>query len=146
MNTYSLMRIAKMGLVFGSTTGLEMVARGLPVLMPVQTHFSGKGFTQDAFTREAYIAGVRQQLNGPSALTQEQIDLAWCYIDVYMNQWCRPFPWCLASFPSDIREWPLARVLNAEGMERFAETFTILGGGERARELVGKPSAAIPMV
>jgi len=73
-------------------------------------------------------------------LSQEQIDLAWCYIDVYMNQWCRPFPWCVATFPSDIRQWPLRRVLDAEGRARFGDTFTILGGGERARALVATPS------
>ena len=141
VNTYSLMRIAKMGIVFGSTTGLEMAARGLAVVLPGETHYTGKGFTHDAFTRDSYIASLRSQLDRPESLTQDQIDLAWCYIDVYMNQWCRPFPWCLGTLAEDVRDWPLRRVLAPEGMQRFGDTFTILAGGERARALFSKPAA-----
>jgi hypothetical protein len=141
VNTYALMRMAKVGLVFGSTTGLEMATRGLAVVMPVQTHYAQKGFTVDAFTRESYIAGVHKQLDRPAPLTKEKVDLAWCYTDVYMNQWQRPFPWCHGSFPEDVRDWPLRRVLGPEGMKRFGDTFTILGGGDQARELFSKPPA-----
>ena len=141
VNTYALMRIATAGFVFGSTTGLEMAARGLPVVMPAATHYARKGFTRDAFTREGYIAAVLAQLDGPGArLTQAEIDLAWCYMDVYMNQWCRPFPWCLPTFPNDIRSWPIERVLGGEGMRLFGETFTILTGGEGARRRMSIPA------
>jgi hypothetical protein len=58
-------------------------------------------------------------------------------MDVYMNQWCRPFPWCLSTFYQDIRRWPLERVLGSEGA-RFEDTFTILAGGERARQHLSK--------
>jgi hypothetical protein len=139
VNTYSLMRMAKVGLVFGSTTGLEMATRGLAVVMPGETHYTRKGFTHDAFTRESYLDSLRKQLDRPEPLTQAQVDLAWCYTDVYMNRWCRPFPWCLGTFTADYRDWPLSRVLSPEGAERFGDTFTILGGGERARALYATP-------
>jgi hypothetical protein len=143
VNTYALMRLAAAGFVFGSTTGLEMAARGLPVVMPAATHYTRKGFTIDAFTREAYLAAVRAQLAAPAArLDQSKIDLAWCYFDVYMNQWCRPFPWCLPTFPADIERWPVSRILSDEGARRFADTFTTLAGGERARALVATPAYA----
>jgi hypothetical protein len=140
VNTYALMRMADVGLVFGSTTGLEMAARGLPVVMPAATHYTRKGFTRDAFERDAYVAAVRAELDGPRRrLSEAEIDLAWCYTDVYMNQWCRPFPWCLPSFEKDIKAWPLERVVGDEGTQRFGETFTILAGGDRAQAALARP-------
>ncbi len=136
VNTYALMRIASVGFVYGSTTGLEMAARGLPVVAACETHYTRKGFTRDAFTRPEFEAAVTAAMDAPQRLSQEQIDLAWCYMDVYMNQWCRPFPWVLPAFARNIREWPLARVLGSEGAAKFDDTFTILAGGERAAALV----------
>jgi hypothetical protein len=117
-----------------------MAARGVPVVMPASTHYTGKGFTRDAFSRDGYLAAVGEQLDRPpSRLTQAEIDLAWCYLDVFMNQWCRPFPWCLPTFQQDIRTWPLSRVTSPEGMDAYGDTFTILAGGERSLKLLATP-------
>ena len=133
------MRLADAGFVFGSTTGMEMAARGVPVVVPVETHYTRKGFTRDAFTRAAFDDEVGAVLEQRARLAQHQIDLAWCYMDVYMNQWCRPFPWALPTFARDIREWPIGRVLGAEGTARFGDTFTILAGGAKGRALAATP-------
>jgi hypothetical protein len=137
VNTYSLMRAASLGLVFGSTAGLEMPMRGLPVVMPIQAHYSRKGFTIDAFTAGEYFAAIDKSLADPQhfRLSQEMIDTAWCYFDCYHNSWPKPFPWMTLSLARDLREWPLRRVLSPAGLEAFGESFTALARGRRASEL-----------
>ena len=53
-SSYSLMDAADFGLVYSSTTGLEMALRGKPVVVAAQTHYSGKGFTLDATSPTHY--------------------------------------------------------------------------------------------
>ena len=44
-STYELMQEADIGLVYSSTTGLEMAMLGKPVVVAARTHYRGKGFT-----------------------------------------------------------------------------------------------------
>jgi hypothetical protein len=53
-SSYSLMDATDFGLVYSSTTGLEMALRGKPVVVAAQTHYSGKGFTLDARSPSQY--------------------------------------------------------------------------------------------
>jgi lipid A disaccharide synthetase len=46
-STYELMQEADIGLVYSSTTGLEMAMLGKPVVVAARTHYRGKGFTID---------------------------------------------------------------------------------------------------
>ena len=55
ISTYDLFFIASLGVVYLSTTGLEMACFGLPVIAVGQSHFSKKGFTYDPKNREEYI-------------------------------------------------------------------------------------------
>lgn len=131
INTYSLMRIAQLGMVFNSTTGLEMAMRGVPVVMPVEAHYTDKGFTIDPTTEREYFAAIDARLaQGTAAppLTKEQVRLAWCYFDLYTYSWPRQFPWHLSSFKEDMERWPIERVASGEGLERFGETFALLAG------------------
>jgi hypothetical protein len=60
-------------------------------------------------------------------LTPRQIELAWCYADVYFNQWPRPFPWLAGpQFWHDLADWPMARMLSAEGHEKYGSVFDAL--------------------
>jgi len=47
INTYDLVETANLGLVYTTTTGLEMAMSGVPVIVSGQTHYRGKGFTFD---------------------------------------------------------------------------------------------------
>lgn len=47
-SSYALMDLADVGLVYTSTTGLEMALAGKPVIVAAQTHYRGRGFTFDA--------------------------------------------------------------------------------------------------
>ena len=56
MNTYDLLEIADLGLVYTTTVGLEMAMSGVPVVVVGQTHYRNKGFTYDPNTWEEYLS------------------------------------------------------------------------------------------
>jgi capsule polysaccharide export protein KpsC/LpsZ len=47
ISSYPIMAGCDLGLVFTSTTGLELALHGKPVIVAGQTHYRGKGFTVD---------------------------------------------------------------------------------------------------
>jgi hypothetical protein len=128
VNTYSLMTIADLGLVYLSTTGLEMALRGLPVVAAGHPHYSGRGFTIDPGSPEDYRYTVRRLLEDPRTLgpSDRQRDLAWCYADVVVFAFPQPFPWVAHHFDEDVRRWPPARCVSPEGDARFGRTFDLM--------------------
>jgi hypothetical protein len=123
VNTYSLMDACDFGLVYNSTAGLEMALRGLPTLVSGRPHYSEKGFTTDIEDPAHYRAAIEGRL---TRLSERQVELAWCYADVFFFGWHHPFPWCMPSFWKDMSRWPITRVLSPEGQERFGRTFDLL--------------------
>lgn len=129
INTFAIMQVADAGAVYASTTGLEMAMRGLPVVCgnPDQ-HYNGKGFTIDPEDRHGYFAALDRLAagGGPIRLTPDRTDLALRYADLYFNEWPRRFPWHLSTFWSDVRAWPPARLLGAEGLASYGETIAAI--------------------
>lgn len=60
-SSYDLMEQADFGLVYTSTTGLEMSLLGKPVVVAAQTHYRGKGFTVDVTSPAEFAAAIDQQ-------------------------------------------------------------------------------------
>jgi hypothetical protein len=58
ISSYSLIDAARVGLVYTSTVGLEMAARGIPVVVGAGTHYRGLGFTIDPATPDEYWAAL----------------------------------------------------------------------------------------
>jgi len=71
------------------TIGIQLPARGIPVIAGEQTHYAGKGFTCDGFTRERYIELVHQAGDIP-LLSEHQRNLARRY--AYALCFQRPIP------------------------------------------------------
>ncbi len=140
VNTYDLIEVADLGLVYTTTVGLEMALNGLPVIVAGQTHYRGKGFTIDPTTWEGYFESIDRVLGAPQdyRLSGEGLETARRYAYRFFFNFTRPFPWHLLNFWEDVETWPLARVLSEEGMARFGETFNALAGedvGWRTREV-----------
>ena len=57
-SSYQLMREADFGLVYSSTTGMEMVLPGKPVVVSAKTHYRNKGFTIDVNTAEEFKQAI----------------------------------------------------------------------------------------
>lgn len=126
-NTYGLMDFSDLGLVFTSTTGLEMACRGIPVITAGWVHYGQKGFTADPSTLEEFVSTLNRHLSEIAPLDPEKRELSYSYLDVYFNQWPRPYPWH-TTFRQDIKAWPISRVLSPEGQTLFGSTFEFLAG------------------
>jgi hypothetical protein len=130
VNTYGLMPLANVGIVFTSTIGIEMACRGLPTVVAGKVHYREKGFTTDPPDPASYFRAVDQALAAPlrrTRLRSRQAELAKCYLDLLYHRWPLPFPW-LSDPVAKLKEWPLRRVFSPEGRARFGRTFDFLSG------------------
>lgn len=132
VNTYDLMALADIGLVYTTTTGMEMAMSGLPVVVAGQTHYRARGFTQDPKTWEDYVATLERFLvkDDSLRLNAGQVDLAWQYAHLFFFEYPLPFPWHL-HFWDELKTWPLERALGPEGQANFGDTFRLLAGEPR---------------
>lgn len=130
VNTYDLIEIADIGLVYTTTVGLEMAMAGLPVIVIGQTHYRAKGFTYDPGAWEAYFDLLGETISDPKRfrLTETQKERAWEYAYRFFFEYPRPFPWHLLYLWEDLDAWPLQRVLSAEGLHKYGNTFRYLTG------------------
>jgi hypothetical protein len=130
VNTYDIVEIADLGLVYTTTAGMEMAMCGVPVIAVGNTHYRGKGFTLDPATWDEYYATLNQVLEEPRQhrLTEQQVERAWQYAYRFFFDYPQPFPWHLLHMKKDMEEWPIERVLSQEGQESFGKTFRYLAG------------------
>jgi hypothetical protein len=56
LSSYTLMDISNVGLVYTSTTGLEMALKGKSVIVAGKVHYRDKGFTLDASSKGEYLS------------------------------------------------------------------------------------------
>lgn len=134
---YQLLEIAQLGIYRNNTIGLEMAMMGIIAVTSGRPFFVNKGFTREAGDEEAYFRLVRRALDSPeaAAMTDREVELAWCFADLYLNVAPKPFPWSKRHFWRDMRdEWPMGRVLAAEGERRFGSVFDAFGGAFEFRD------------
>ncbi len=130
VNTYDLVEVADVGLVYTTTVGLEMAMSGLPVIVSGQTHYRGRGFTYDPDSWVSYFKLLGQILAKPSGfrLSRAQVESAWEYAYRFFFEYPRPFPWHLVRVWDDYKNRPLAQVCGPEGLEQYGDTFKYLVG------------------
>lgn len=130
VNTYDLVELCDMGLVYTTTVGMEMAMSGVPVIVAGQTHYRMRGFTLDPDTWAGYRALLEQVLARPQAfrLSRQQVDQAWNYAYRFFFEYPQPFPWHLLHFWNELEEWPVERVLSIEGQTIYGDTFRYLAG------------------
>jgi len=130
VNTYDLIELASLGLVYTTTTGLEMAMQGIPVIVAGDTHYRNAGFCLAPETWQEYETMLETCLADlPSRrLSQAQVDLAWNYAYRFFFEFPQPFPWRVVKFWDDYRDWPMSRVLSAEGELTFGRTFRAFSG------------------
>lgn len=128
VNTYDLMDIASLGLVYTTTTGMEMSMNGIPVIVCGETHYRKRGFTRNPQDWGEYYDMLDAAIKKPERLTRKQVETAWNYAYRFFFDFPMPFPWRLMHFWKDVDIWPLERVLSGEGQAEYKKTFDYLAG------------------
>jgi hypothetical protein len=130
INTYDLIEICDLALVFTTTAGLEICTRGIPVAVSGRAHYRGKGFTLDAESWDEYFSKLDKLLvNLPAQrLTPEQVEAAWNYTYAFFNEYPRPFPWHIEHLWPGLEKRPLSHVLGDTGRSEYERTFQELTG------------------
>jgi hypothetical protein len=130
INTYDLMEIADLVLVYTTSVGLEMATRGIPVLVSGRAHYRNKGFTIDADSWDEYFDKLKAILKDSRAfrLSPAQVEQAWNYAYIFFKEYPRPFPWHVEKIGRDLDRDSLAYVLSPEGQSEFRRTFQQLAG------------------
>lgn len=130
INTYDLIEIAHVGLVYTTTVGMEMAMTGLPVVVAGATHYRGKGFTHDPETLQDYYDTLEMLLAADvdHQLPQARVDLAWRYAYRFFFDYPFAFPWHLISFWEDLEERSLTKVVLENGSSVYERTLQALVG------------------
>jgi len=133
LNTYDLVEIADLGLVYTTTVGMEMAMNGVPVIVAGQTHYRGKGITLDPASWEAYYDMLERSLANPEQArpSQVQVERAWHYAYSFFFEYPCPFPWHLLHLWKDVENWSIEQVLSDQGQAEFGDAFRYLAGEPR---------------
>jgi len=91
ISSYTLMDLSAVGLVYSSTTGMEMALRGKPVITAGRAYYGGKGFTLDIESREEYDE-LLNRLETLQPLKQQQLELVRRYATLFFFRHHIPFP------------------------------------------------------
>lgn len=129
-NTYDIIEVIDLGLVYTTTVGLEMSMAGLPVVVAGKTHYARKGFTFDPDTWGEYEQILNRILAKPAEfrLNAGQVEQAWLYAYLFFFEFSLPFPWHLLWLGQDFKTRPISFVLSPEGQARYVQTFSYLTG------------------
>jgi hypothetical protein len=130
VNTYDLMELAHLGLVYTTTVGMEMAMAGIPVIVAGATHYRGRGFTDEPASMDEYLGCLEARIAEPLGrrLAPEVSDLAWRYAYRFFFEYPFDFPWHLVRFWQDVAEHPFESVLAAEAWPTYAPTLRALAG------------------
>ncbi|HEY9075509.1 MAG TPA: hypothetical protein VIO61_03125 [Anaerolineaceae bacterium] len=130
VNTYDLIEVADVGLVYTTTVGMEMAMYGIPVVVAGQTHYRGRGFTHDPDSWVNYYKTLGHILAKPASyrLNRQQVESAWEYAYRFFFEYPLSFPWHLVRVWEDYRARPLESVFSPQGREQYGATFRYLAG------------------
>jgi len=103
VNTYDLVRRAKVVLPHTSSVGMEAVAAGRPVVAEAKSFYTEMGVVTPVETREQYFAQIQDALAGRVQVTDEQKRRALaCW---YLSQICSYVPTILTGYQEDFEQW-----------------------------------------
>lgn len=130
INTYDLMEISSLGLVFTTTVGLEMAMRGKPVIVIGDTHYRDRGFTMDPTHWREYYKMIGRVLKDPEKyrLSEDDMRSAWQYAYSFFFEYPLPYPWHLVNLWSDYKENTITEVTKKRNWKRYKDTFDFLAG------------------
>jgi hypothetical protein len=97
-SSYALMEACDAGLVYTSTTGLELASNGVPTIVAGMTHYRSKGFTVDVNTPAEFEAALDRVLDTPESLAPD-VTLARRYAHFFFFRGPIPAPGVIEPVP-----------------------------------------------
>lgn len=130
VNTYDVVAIADLGLVYTTTVGMEIAMSGLPVVVAGSAHYRKRGFTHDPESWQDYYETLEWILEKPVSfrLNESELELAYRYAYLFFFEFPLPFPWHVLTAAKDYQARDLAFVLSPEGEALYGRTFSYLVG------------------
>jgi hypothetical protein len=130
VNTYDLVELAHVGLVYTTTVGMEMAMQGVPIIVAGRTHYRARGFTEDPESLEAYLAVLDRLMRRPlgTRLEPSKVETAWQYAYRFFFEFPFAFPWHLIGLWDDLAERPLEMVVRPEVLADYAPALAALRG------------------
>lgn len=129
ISSYTLMDLSDVGLVYASTTGLEMAVRGRPVFVLGKVHYRAKGFTHDPATPSEYLKSLEDVCARGGRLDRASVELARRYAYFLFFRLSVPFHFVEFKRADDLpafSEAGLAAIRGGDpGLDRLADA--ILG-------------------
>ncbi len=128
INTYDLMDVCECGLVYNSTTGLEMAVRGISVINGALVHYSDKDFTWDPRGEDAFYATIDARIDNPSSfkMSERQITSAYVYCYMYFFLMQHPVPWVFQKLWKEIDICSMESLIVENKIADFKKTFDML--------------------
>jgi hypothetical protein len=130
INTYDLIELAHLGLVYTTTFGLEMSMHGVPVIVAGETHYRGKGFTDDPNSWDEYVRLIEARLNekAGTSIPENAVRRAWRYAYRYFFDYPFVFPWHLITFWQDLSDRPFDEIVKPQNMRNYQTTLNAFVG------------------
>ncbi len=118
VNTYRLMERCLYGVVFSSSTGLEMATMGKHVAVASDVVYSHRGFTYDAKTRQEYFDHLKSlpAVAAAGSLDERRRDLALLFYFVY--HWVAQYPYPYDK-PTYVAQRSVFEQLSGDDMAQF---------------------------
>jgi hypothetical protein len=124
VNTYDLMPLCRLGLVFASTTGVEIAMHGKPVIAGANVYYARCGVTLPANSEAEYFQQVERVVAGVEedcgAFRPERAALVYALFH-YNLQW--PYPY---DKPSQVVSMPLADFPKSPRIPEYVRTLDVL--------------------
>jgi hypothetical protein len=119
------MERCRFGVVFSSTTGLEMAMMGKKVVIGADVYYGRRGFTVDvenAGTYDDHVLQLARQSDEPNLTEQESTDAAlFHFVLHYVMQW--PYPWHKGG---DAAKLPPQEFVRNASVSRYLQTIDAL--------------------
>ena len=84
ISSYSLSEVSKANIIYGTNMGLEIAARGLPLVIAGECYSRGKGFSYDIDNKEQYLSLIEKGFELDDLIPPNQVELARKYA-YYLN-------------------------------------------------------------
>jgi hypothetical protein len=132
INTYDLIELAHVGLVYTTTVGMEMAMLGVPVIVAGDAHYRNKGFTHHPESMKGYLGTLDQLLAEPQGrrLPEEQVQLARRYAYRFFFEYPFAYPWHVIHFWKDLEERPFEEAISLDGIGPYLNTLEAIVGGQ----------------